>query len=78
MDTRYKFRGRKINPPEISPNMTCSELIDFFGQTGYNARRLAEAAEIIKEMIESDATICLTLAGAMTPIGLGKTIRIMI
>ena len=29
-------------------------------------------------MIDSDSTICLTLAGAMTPIGLGKTIATMI
>ena len=33
---------------------------------------------IVKEMIDSDSTICLTLAGAMTPIGLGKTIATMI
>ena len=58
--------------------MTVSELIKFYGGTGYNARRLAEAAEIMKEMIDSGSTICLTLAGAMTPIGLGRTISAMI
>jgi deoxyhypusine synthase len=78
VDTRHTFRGKKINPPDVFPNMNCSELIEFFGQTGYNARRLAEAAETIREMINSDATICLTIAGAMTPIGLGKTIATMI
>jgi deoxyhypusine synthase len=58
--------------------MDCSELINFFGRTGYNARRLAEAAATVREMIDSDSTICLTLAGAMTPRGLGKTIATMI
>src|SRR5437867_3675202 len=32
--------------------MTISQLIDFFGSTGYNARRLFEAANIMKEMID--------------------------
>ena len=58
--------------------MTISQLVDFFGSTGYNARRLFEAAKIMKEMIDKDCTICLTLAGALTPIGMGKTIRTLI
>jgi deoxyhypusine synthase len=78
VNAKHAFRGKKINPPNISPNMNCSELVNFFGQTGYNARRLAEAAEILRVMINSGATVCLTLAGAMTPIGLGKAIARMI
>jgi deoxyhypusine synthase len=78
VNSKHTFRGKKINPPIISPNMNCSELVNFFGQTGYNARRLAEAAEILEKMINSGATVCLTLAGAMTPIGLGKAIAKMI
>jgi deoxyhypusine synthase len=78
VDYRHAFKGEKINPPSIFPNMDCTELIDFFGRTGYNARRLAEAAATVKEMIDSDSTVCLTLAGAMTPIGLGKTVATMI
>src|ERR687892_2269258 len=78
VNAKHAFRGKKINPPNISPNMNCSELVNFFGQTGYNARRLAEAAEILEKMINSGATVCLTLAGAMTPIGLGKAIARMI
>lgn len=77
-NNRHSFSGNKIDPPEIFVDMTVSELIDLFGKTGYNARRLAEAAEIMIKMIESDATICLTIAGAMTPIGFGKIISTMI
>src|SRR5687768_11726710 len=58
--------------------MTVRQLINFYGSTGYNARRLAEAAEMLKEMIDTDSTVCLTLAGAMTPIGIGRTISAMI
>jgi deoxyhypusine synthase len=77
-NNRHSFSGNKIDPPEISASMTVSDLIDVFGKTGYNARRLAEAAEIMIKMVESDATICLTIAGAMTPIGFGKIISTMI
>jgi deoxyhypusine synthase len=77
-NNRHSFSGNKIDPPEISASMTVSDLIDVFGKTGYNARRLAEAAEIMIKMVESDATVCLTIAGAMTPIGFGKIISTMI
>ena len=75
---RHSFTGRKIDPPIISANMTVVQLINFYGSTGYNARRLAEAAEILKHMIDTDSTVCLTLAGAMTPIGIGRTVSAMI
>ncbi|HEX6561295.1 MAG TPA: deoxyhypusine synthase [Nitrososphaera sp.] len=77
-DQRHTFSGRKIDPPTVSPNMTVPDLIKFYGSTGYNARRLAEAAEILQDMIDTGSTVCLTLAGAMTPIGMGKTISEMI
>jgi deoxyhypusine synthase len=78
VDNRHSFTGRKIDPPQVGRNMTVSQLIEFYGSTGFNARRLAEAAHTLREMIETDTTICLTLAGAMTPIGLGRSISAMI
>jgi deoxyhypusine synthase len=78
VDNRHSFTGRKIDPPIISANMTVVQLINFYGSTGYNARRLAEAAEILKHMIDTDSTVCLTLAGAMTPIGIGRTVSAMV
>lgn len=75
---RHSFSGKKIDPPEISANMSISEMVDLFRNTGYNARRLAEAADILKRMIESNATVCLTISGALTPIGFGKMIATMI
>jgi deoxyhypusine synthase len=78
VDSRHAFTGRKIDPPKVSAGMTVKDLIKFYGSTGYNARRLAEAAETLEDMINTNSTICLTLAGAMTPIGLGRTISEMI
>ena len=78
MNDAHSFTGRKIEPPLISKNMSITQLVDFFGSTGYNARRLFEAANIMKEMIDSGCTICLTLAGALTPIGMGNTIKTLI
>ena len=78
MDNRHSFTGKKIDPPNVSANMNIVQLIDFYESTGYNARRLAEAAKTLKEMIETGSTVCLTLAGAMTPIGLGRSISAMI
>jgi deoxyhypusine synthase len=74
----HSFTGKRIDPPLISKNMTVSKLVDFFGSTGYNARRLFEAANIMKEMIDNRCTTCLTLAGALTPIGMGNTIKTLI
>jgi len=74
VESKHSFTGKKIDPPAITADMTVPALIKFYASTGYNARRLAEAAEIMRDMIDSDSTVCLTLAGALTPIGLGKTI----
>jgi deoxyhypusine synthase len=78
VNNKHSFTGKKIEPPDIRPNMSISDLISFYGCTGFNARRLSEAAMMFKKMIDSEATICLTLSGAMTPIGLGKSISTMI
>ena len=53
MNDAHSFTGKKIEPPLISKNMTISQLVDFFGSTGYNARRLFEAANILKQMIDN-------------------------
>ena len=50
--------------------MSVEKLVECYRGMGYNARRLAEACETFQKMIEEDATICLTLSGAMTPVGM--------
>lgn len=63
---------------KIDPDMSVSELIEVFSSAGYNARRLGEAANLFYKMIDEDATICLTVSGAMTPIGYGGLFKELI
>jgi deoxyhypusine synthase len=74
----HNFSGRKIDPPTITGNMSVSDLVEYFGATGFNARRLYEALQITKRMMDDGACVCLTLAGALAPIGLGKAISALI
>lgn len=65
--------GARILPHRVRPNMTVAELIDEQYQA-YNAARLSEAAHLYAEEMlspEKDVTIGLTMAGALTPAGLG-------
>src|SRR5438874_7340695 len=68
--------GPQIIPRRIKPGMTIVELIDQQFQA-YNSARLNEAAHLYAdEMLapEKDVTIGLTMAGALTPAGLGGCI----
>lgn len=67
------LRGPQIVPRRINPGMTVVELIDQQFQA-YNSARLYEAARLYTEEMlapEKDVTIGLTMAGALTPAGLG-------
>jgi deoxyhypusine synthase len=68
--------GAQILPRRVRPGMTVAELIDEQFQA-YNAARLNEAARLYAEEMlnpEKDVTIGLTMAGALTPAGLGGCI----
>jgi deoxyhypusine synthase len=68
--------GDRIVPRGITPDMSAADLIDGAFQA-YNAGRLNEAAQIYARRMldpEQDVTICLTIAGAMTPAGVGGSI----
>ena len=65
--------GAQIIPRRVYPHMTVAELIDQQFQA-YNSARLNEAARLYAEemlAVENDVTIGLTMAGALTPAGLG-------
>lgn len=65
--------GAQILPRRVRPNMTVAELIDEQFQA-YNGARLNEAARVYAERMldpEQDVTVGLTMAGALTPAGLG-------
>ncbi len=64
--------GAMIDPLELVGNEAVADMIDnVFAKSGFNARCLAEGARLYARMLEADATVCITLAGAMTPIGMG-------
>ena len=73
------WEGKPISPVALAANMTVTELVDdIFNGMGYNAKRLAEACHLFKTMIDDNSTVCLTLAGAMSPVGMGGAIIKMI
>jgi deoxyhypusine synthase len=67
--------GKMIEPLELKGNESVADFLEnVFGGSGFNGRRLYEACQIYERMITEDVTICLTLAGAMTPIGMSGPI----
>jgi deoxyhypusine synthase len=68
--------GQQILPQRLHPDMTAAELIDNSFQA-YNSARLNEACRLYAEQMldsEQDVTIAMTMAGALTPAGLGGSI----
>jgi deoxyhypusine synthase len=61
-----------VEAMKLAGNEAVADLIDHgYAHSGFNARRLAEGAQLYHRMIEANATVAMTVAGAMTPIGLG-------
>ncbi len=74
----HEFAGDDIPHMSIGPRTTISGLVDAYAATGYNGRQLGLAAKLYARMIEEGATICLTVAGAMTPVGFGGIFKSLI
>ncbi|TPW12300.1 MAG: deoxyhypusine synthase, partial [bacterium] len=65
------LRGPRIAPKPITKGVLADDLIDstFFA---YNAGKLARGCRLfVDKMLADDATVGLSIAGAMTPAGLG-------
>src|SRR2546430_10002343 len=74
----HNFHGKNIPHIEVNPDMKIDDLVEIYANSGYNARQLGEAAKLFTKMIEDDATICLTIAGAMTSVGFGGLFKTLI
>jgi deoxyhypusine synthase len=74
MSNISKFaRYPRLNPAGIGHNMSAADLVDktFLA---YNGGRLREAAKLLTEkMLPNDGLIGMSLTGALTPAGLGKS-----
>jgi deoxyhypusine synthase len=72
------LRGGKITPQKITGNTTITELVEKYFQA-YNGARLSEACKVfVNKMLDDDVTIGMSLTGALTPAGLGSSIRPLI
>ena len=58
--------------------MTIEDLVNVFANSGFNGRQLGDAAKLYAKMIKENATICLTVSGALTPVGFGGIIKTLI
>ena len=73
MSRKDFLRGQRIDPKPITGRETVPELVDN-AFLAYNAGRLAEGCRLFSErMLADDATVGLSLTGAMTPAGLGMS-----
>src|SRR5512141_893685 len=77
---RKRYLSRPpVEPMRLRPGMTVEELVDVYRRAGaFNGGRLAEGCDLFGRMIDSGATIALTVTGAMTPAGMGGAIQAMI
>jgi len=72
-DREKLLSGEIINPQTISENISLAELLDRTFLS-YNAGRLREACQIYtRKMLQGNVTIGISLAGALTPAGLGSS-----
>jgi len=70
-DKEFKETLKKVNQFKISKEFDIEQFTTSLKDTGFNAKRLALACEIYKEMIEDkDCTKFFGLAGALVPVGM--------
>jgi len=68
-------KHKKIEHVEVRPGMKVEELVREMGKSGvFSAGRLAEAVEVYREMVNSDATIFTGVGGALVPGGLRRVL----
>jgi len=67
------LRGEKIHPQSVTPATQLDDLVDSTFLS-YNAGRIREACQILTQnMLHEDVTVGLSLSGALTPAGLGRS-----
>lgn len=72
--TSRKFAAYpRLNPLGIGRDITAADLVDEVF-LAYNGGRLREAAQLlVRKMLPDDGTVGMSLTGALTPAGLGKS-----
>lgn len=75
---RETWLQRPVQPFEINPADTASELLRKMGETAFQGRNLGRAAEIWDAMLGGRTTIIFALSGAMVPAGMRKLLAYLI
>ena len=69
----YLDPKRRLAPGPLDAPIDVPELIDRYFNA-YNAARLREACQLFVQMLDEQATVGVSLAGALTPAGLGAVL----
>ena len=70
---KHHLSGRRIDPRPLTGKESLEEVISHTF-TAYNAGRLREACELlVQKMLAPDSTVGMSLSGALTPAGFGKS-----
>jgi deoxyhypusine synthase len=73
---RRWLSGKRINPEPIRDGVSAADLVDHT-YLAYNAARLRKAARLFTEkMLEPGCWVGVSLSGALTPAGLGRSVLI--
>src|SRR6478609_7173300 len=73
MDFLHQVSRHRIAPPPVTGAETAADLVEH-ALLSYNGGRLRELCQVFtRKMLEPDCTVGLTLSGALTPAGLGKS-----
>ena len=78
MMDHHNFKGKEIPHIKLNPDMSIEDLVKIYSESGFNGRKLGEAAKVYAKMIKENATICLTASGALTPVGFGGIFKSLI
>jgi len=71
-----KFTTKKVCAIEVRKGESISQLLSQMKETGFQGKKLAEAVDVIKTMIEDkDATILMGYAGSLSTTGQWKIIK---
>ncbi|MEW5764289.1 MAG: deoxyhypusine synthase family protein, partial [Acidobacteriota bacterium] len=67
------LQGPRIEPQPIAPKTEVARLVDG-AFLAYNAGRLHDACQLFsRKMLKRDVTVGLSLTGALTPAGIGRS-----
>jgi deoxyhypusine synthase len=73
-DRHDAFLHTHVEPFTIGEKLSAADIVRSMGGTSFQARNLAQAVRIWRNMLEDDVTIFLGLAGAMVPAGMRNVI----